>query len=73
VNIRQNAWNTHNTTHGPHEAQKYQRVDASVLLKRRNKVIDGGSWEGEKSGREKKEGKNHVWEKMEEMYRGSEN
>jgi hypothetical protein len=54
-----------------------QRVDASVLLRRGNKIIKGSrGWEG--LGRKRKAGvggevKNQVWEEMEEMYRGSGN
>ena len=52
-----------------------QRVDASVLLRRGNKIIKGSrGWEG--LGRKRrggKKGKNHIWEEMEEMYRGSGN
>jgi hypothetical protein len=54
-----------------------QRVDASVLLRRGNKIIKGsGGWKGfgtERRGGMEKEGKNQVWEEMEEMYRGSGN
>ena len=54
-----------------------QSVDASVLLRRGNKIIKGSrGWEGlgRKRGVEgEKEGQNQVWEEMEEMYRGSGN
>ena len=54
-----------------------QRVDASVLLRRGNKIIKGSrGWEGlgrKRRGGGGKEGKNQVWEEMEEMYRGSGN
>ena len=54
-----------------------QRVDASVLLRRGNKIIKGSrGWEGlgRKRGVEgEKEGQNQVWEEMEEVYRGSGN
>ena len=54
-----------------------QRVDASVLLRRGNKIIKGSrGWEGlgrKRRGGGEKEEKNQVWEEMEEMYRGSGN
>ena len=54
-----------------------QRVDASVLLRRGNKIIKGSrGWEGlgrKRRGGGEKEGQNQVWEEMEEMYRGSGN
>ena len=54
-----------------------QRVDASVLLRRRNNIIKGSrGWEGlrrKRRGGGGKEGKNQIWEEMEEMYRGSGN
>ena len=54
-----------------------QRVDASVLLRRGNKIIKGSrGWEGlgrKRRGGREKEVKNQVWEEMEEMYRGSGN
>ena len=52
-----------------------QRVDTLILLRRGSKIIKGNrGWE--KLGRKRrggggKEGQNHVWEKMKEMYRGS--
>jgi hypothetical protein len=48
VGISQRIWNTHDTTHRPHEAQEEnQGVDASVLLRRENKVIKGSrGWKG---------------------------
>ena len=57
--------------------KKDQRVGVSVLLRRENKVIKGSrGWKG--LGRKtrrgwKKEGKNQVWEEMDQMYRGSGN
>ena len=54
-----------------------QSVDASVLLRRGNKIIKGSrGWEElgrKRRGGGEKEGKNQVWEEMEEMYRGSGN
>ena len=54
-----------------------QRVDASVLLKRGNKITKRSrGWVGLGKNRkvgEEKEGKNQVWEEMEEMYRESGN
>ena len=76
MDIRQRVWNTHDTTHGPHEAQKEgrPRVDVSVLLRRRNKIIKGSrGWEElgrKRGGGGEKEGQNQVWE---EMYRGTVN
>jgi hypothetical protein len=51
VAIRQKAQNTHVTTHRPYEAQEEgrpnQSEDASVLLRRGDKIIMGGrGWEG---------------------------
>jgi hypothetical protein len=75
--LRQRAWNTHDTTHRPHEAQrkKDQRVDASVLLRRGNSIIKRSrEWEGfgrNRGGGGGKQGQNLVWEEMEQMYRGS--
>jgi hypothetical protein len=52
-------------------------VDASVLVRRGIKIIKGcRGWEGlgrKRRGGGGKEGKNQVWEEMEEMYRGSGN
>ena len=57
--------------------KKEHRVDASVLLRRGNKIIKGSrGWEGlgrKRRGGGEKRGKNQVWEEMEEMYRGSGN
>jgi hypothetical protein len=54
-----------------------QRVDASVLLRRGNKIIKGnGGWQElgrKREGGGGKEGQNQVWEEMEEVYRGSGN
>ena len=75
--IRQRVWNTHDTTHELHELQEEvrPRVDASVLLKRGNKIIKGRRWwEGivkKRRGGGEIEGKNQVWEKTGEMFRGS--
>jgi hypothetical protein len=50
-----------------------QRVDASVLLRRRNNIIKGiRGWEElgrKRRGEGEKEGQNQVWEEIEEMYR----
>jgi hypothetical protein len=62
VDIRQRVWNTQDTTHRPHEAlEEDKRMDASVLLRKGNKIIkeaEGGKdlvgreeGEGEKKGR----------------------
>ena len=52
-----------------------QRVDASVLFRKRNKIIlDSRQWERlgwKRRGGWEKEGKNEVWEEIEDMYRGS--
>jgi hypothetical protein len=52
-----------------------QSMGVTVLLRRGNKIIKGSrGWEG--LGRKRrggKKGKNHIWEEMEEMYRGSGN
>ena len=43
MDIRQKAWNTHDTTHRPYETQEEGKsLDASVLLRRRNKIIMRG-------------------------------
>ena len=54
-----------------------QRVDASVLLRKVNKIIKRsrggeGLWR-KRRGRGEKEGKIQVWEEMEEIYQGSGN
>jgi hypothetical protein len=53
-----------------------QRVDASVLLRRGNKIIIGSrGWKEfgrKRRGEGEREGKNQIWEEMEEMYRGME-
>jgi hypothetical protein len=53
VYIQQRAWNTHNTNHSPHEVQEEedQRVDASVLLRRGNKIIKRSNTLGRKRGK----------------------
>jgi hypothetical protein len=57
--------------------KKDQRVDASVLLTRGNKIIKGSrGWEGlgrKREGGGEKEGQNQVWEEIEEMHKGSGN
>jgi hypothetical protein len=54
-----------------------QSVDASDLLRRRNKIVTGGrGWKelGRKTGgREEKGKQDQVWEEMGEIYRGSGN
>jgi hypothetical protein len=63
------------TDHMKLKRKENQRVDTLVLLRRGSKIIKGNrGWE--KLGRKRrggggKEGQNHVWEKMKEMYRGS--
>jgi hypothetical protein len=57
VAIRQRAWNTHDTIHRSYEVQEEGRpnVDASVLLRRGNKIIKGSrGWEG--LGRKRRRG-----------------
>ena len=72
------------TDHMKFKRKENQRVNASVLLRRGNKIIKGSSgWEGlgrkrKEGGRKRreggeKEGKNQVWEEMEEIPRGSGN
>jgi hypothetical protein len=56
--------------------KKNQSVDASVLLRRGNKIVMGDrGWEGlgRKKGGGGERGQNQVWEETGEMYRGSEN
>ena len=63
-------WSAHDTSQGPHEAQeKDQRVNASVLLRRGNKIIKGNrGWTWEQEKRRRGNGvKNQVLEEMEEM------
>jgi hypothetical protein len=59
------------------KSKEDQRVEASVLLRRGNKISKGSrGWEGlrrRRRGRGEKEGKNQLWEDMQEMYRGSGN
>jgi hypothetical protein len=47
-----------------------QRVDASVLLRRKNKIIKGSrGWEGlskKRGGRGETEGQNHLWKRFTE-------
>jgi hypothetical protein len=59
VNIRQRAWNTHDTTHRPHEAKRKedQRADALVLLRRGNKINKGSRGRRDLGGKEEGEGK----------------
>jgi hypothetical protein len=72
------AQNTHNTTHRPYETQEegrpHQNVNATVLLKRRNKIISG-SRESKVSGRERgwrgKRRTVRIQEEVGEKYRGS--
>ena len=65
------------TDHMKLKKKEDQRVDASVLLRRGNKIIKGRrGWVGlgrKRRGGREKEVKNQVWEEMEEMYRGSGN
>jgi hypothetical protein len=50
VDIREKAQKTHDTTHRPYMKLKKKdtcSLDASVLLRRRNKILPGGrGWEG---------------------------
>jgi hypothetical protein len=54
-----------------------QRVDASVILRKGNKIIkESRGWEGlgrKRRGGGIKEEKNQVWEEIEKRYRGSGN
>ena len=65
------------TDHMKLKRKEDQRVDASVLLRRGNKIIKGSrGWKElgrKRRGGGQKEGQNQVWEEMEEMYRGSGN
>jgi hypothetical protein len=65
------------TDHMKLKKKENQRVDALVLLRRGNKIIKGSrGWERlgrKRRGGGEKEGKNQVWEEMDEMYRGSRN
>jgi hypothetical protein len=46
VGIRQRVWNTHDTSHGPHEAQEEERPK-SGLFSPTYKIIKGSrGWEG---------------------------
>jgi hypothetical protein len=57
------------TDHMKLKRKEDQRVDASVLLRRGNKIMEGSrGWEGlgrKRRGGRGKEGKNQVWEEME--------
>ena len=59
------------TDHMKLKRKEDQRVDASVLLRRGNKIIKGSrGWEGlgrKRRGGGGREGKNQVWEEMEEV------
>jgi hypothetical protein len=44
VDISPKSWNTHITIYRPHEAQKDQSADASVLLRRRTKYSREQIW-----------------------------
>jgi hypothetical protein len=59
------------TDHMKLKRKEDQRVDASVLLRRGNKRIKRSrGWEGlgkKRRGGGEKEGKNQVWEEMEEI------
>ena len=52
-------------------------MDASVLLRRENKILTGGrGWEtleGKRGGRKSKRGQDQVWEEMGMIYTGSGN
>ena len=65
------------THHMKLKRKEDQRVDASVLLRRWNTIVNEiRGWEGlgrKRRGGREKEVKNQVWKEMEEMYRGSGN
>ena len=64
------------TDHMKLKKKEDQWVDASVLLRRGNKIITGGKGGRFLGGRKKEQGKEahyQVWEEMEERYRGSGN
>ena len=48
-------WNTHDTTHMKFKRKEGQRVDDSVLFRRRNNIIQGHR-EWEELGRKRREG-----------------
>jgi hypothetical protein len=64
----------HLTDHTMLKKKEDQSVDASVLLRRGNKVIMEveGVWDlgGRKEGKRKKAGQDQVWKETGEMYRG---
>ena len=64
------------TDHMKLKKKEDQSVNASVLLRRGNKIIIGGRGRKEfgrkRRGEGEREGKNQIWEEMEEMYRGME-
>jgi hypothetical protein len=58
VDIKQKARNTHYKTHRPYKYQEEdQNVDASVLLRRGNKIVIEGRGRKDLRGREEREGK----------------
>jgi hypothetical protein len=63
------------TDHMKLKKKEYQRVGASVLLRRENKILTGGrGWE--RLGRKRDgggKGKDQVWEETGMIYRGSGN
>ena len=79
MDIRQTAWNAHDTTHRHMKCKKneVQRVYASVILRKVNKIFMGSS--GLEGLAEREKGnqnigrQGHVWEETGEMYRRSEN
>jgi hypothetical protein len=73
VDISQKANNTHDTIHRPCKKRKDQSVDASVLLRRGNKIIkdiEERAWQRERRGG-KNGGRDQVWKETWEKYRMS--
>ena len=69
MDISPEAPNTQNTDHMKLKKKEEQRVDASVLLRRGNKIIKGRGWEGlgkkRGEGREGKRGMGETGENSE--------
>ena len=59
MDIKQRTWNTHDTTHGSHEAQEEGRPKSGcfILLRRGNKIIKRSRGERDVRGRKEGEGK----------------
>jgi hypothetical protein len=77
VDIRLRVWNTYDTMHRPHEAQEKGRPKSGCFIPIcKGEHYTQVNWRVGGLGRKKgvggeKEGKNQVWEEMQEIYRAS--